>query len=109
MEAGIHSDAAMGCELVGLDLDVLDANASVGMFVLDGLLVALSALLLDDLFELALGVLCDDRGDLDGGGGEASADMGETVGDQSGRPGVCKWEQRASGRIVGSETGEKSS
>lgn len=33
-----------------LNLDVFDANAGVGLFVLDGFLVALSAFLFEDLF-----------------------------------------------------------
>lgn len=56
--------------------------------MLDGLFVALSALLLDDLLERALCVFSDDGGDLDGGSGQAGTDVSETVGEQSGRPGV---------------------
>lgn len=52
-----------------LNLNVLDANAGVGLFVLDSLFVTFSSFLLDNLFQCALCVFGYDGGDFDGGSG----------------------------------------
>lgn len=99
----------------GLNLNVFDANASIRLFVLHRLLVALSSLLLDNLLQGALGMFGDHGGDLDGGGGETCADVCKTVWKQPRGPRVGEGQKRtprADGRgssIFRDETGEESS
>lgn len=50
----------------GLDLNLFDAKAGVGLLVLDGLLIALSAFGFENLLESTLGVFGDDGSDANG-------------------------------------------
>lgn len=62
-DRGFDRQRMIGRGSVGLDLDVLNANASVRLFVLNGLLVALSPLLLENLLQRTFGVLRNHRRD----------------------------------------------
>lgn len=90
-------------------MDLFDAKTGVWLFVLYGLLVTLSALLLDDLLECALCVFGDYGGDLDCRCGKTGPDVSETVWQQPRGPRIGEWEQWASCSVVGCQTCEETS